>query len=255
MSNDTFQYPFSYRLYWHSTECFFYPYSGDFVTQDINVCWRIWQMVLQYPIMMHTDLLFFLLYYVASLYPYSSELPHWHLPGNRQIVPVPVYWGCFTNVSWALPKYSLEICVLQKSYLLRGFQAETLYVCPKSCFWCTYIVSAWNYLHIYDFWQWIYLRDYIRVLHCYGRIIYMNPSRIMIQPQQVNVHISWIYCLSNANALDIQHLALSHQYSYVNIINETLYIICHHRGHYLDYYPCAIFLTKITATHLKTGHP
>ena len=65
--------------------------------------------------------------------------------------------------------FKLKLCTCVQSH---AFGARTLF-------------SAWNYLHIYDFWQWIYLRDYIRVLHCYGRIIYVNPSRIMIQPQQV----------------------------------------------------------------------
>ena len=40
--------------------------------------------------------------------------------------------GCFTSVS--------QIFVLQKSYFLRDFKAETLYVCPKPCFWHTYKV-------------------------------------------------------------------------------------------------------------------
>ena len=41
-----------------------------------------------------------------------------------------------------LAKIFLKICVLQKSYFLWEFQAETLYVCP--CFGHTYKVSAWN---------------------------------------------------------------------------------------------------------------
>ena len=52
--------------------------------------------------------------------------------------------GHFTNVSQALQNISLKICVLQKSYFLWEFQADTLYVCPKPCFGHTYKVSAWN---------------------------------------------------------------------------------------------------------------
>ena len=40
-------------------------------------------------------------------------------------------WGLFHWRFVSSPKYSLEICVLQKSHFLWAFQAETLFVCPK----------------------------------------------------------------------------------------------------------------------------
>ena len=59
------------------------------------------------------------------------------------------------------PKYSLEICVLRKSYnfLCWEFQAQNLYLCSKPCFGQTYKVSAWNSHHKCDFWCCIFLRD------------------------------------------------------------------------------------------------
>ena len=62
--------------------------------------------------------------------------------------------GCFTNISRA----QQNICVLQKSYFLSEFQAETLHVCP--CFGHMYQVSAWNSHHKCDFWHCIFSRDY-----------------------------------------------------------------------------------------------
>ena len=61
-----------------------------------------------------------------------------------------------------LSKYSLEICVLRKSYFLWEFQAETLYVCPKPCFGQTYKVSAWNSHHKCHFWLNIFARLFWR---------------------------------------------------------------------------------------------
>ena len=64
--------------------------------------------------------------------------------------------GSFTNVFASSPKYSLEICILLKSFFLWEFQAETLYVCPKPCFGHTYKVSAWNSQHKCYFWHCIF---------------------------------------------------------------------------------------------------
>ena len=42
--------------------------------------------------------------------------------------------GVFHQRFASSPKYSLEICILLKSYFLWEFQAETLYACPKPYF-------------------------------------------------------------------------------------------------------------------------
>ena len=87
---------------------------------------------------------------------------------SRIFYPVPTYMtfkvacvpgGCFTNISLALQDI-LEIRALQKSYFLWEFQAETFYVCSKPCFGHTYKVAAWNSHHKYDFWHYVFLRDY-----------------------------------------------------------------------------------------------
>ena len=77
-----------------------------------------------------------------------------------QLIP----WGVFDYRFASSPKCALEICVLQKSYFWWEFQAETLHVCPKPCFRHTCKVSAWNSHQKYDFWHWIFSRDYFREL-------------------------------------------------------------------------------------------
>ena len=67
---------------------------------------------------------------------------------------------CFTNISRGLSRYSLKICVLQKSYFLWEFQAEASYVCQKPCFWHLYKIWAWNSHHKCDFWHCLFLKSY-----------------------------------------------------------------------------------------------
>ena len=76
---------------------------------------------------------------------------HFRIGGGETAPFVPhklYYWkkNC-VYVHWRFvssPKFSLEICVSNKSYFVWEFQAETLYVCPKPSFGQTYEVSAWN---------------------------------------------------------------------------------------------------------------
>ena len=70
------------------------------------------------------------------------------------------YLGSVSLMFYELSKIFSGNLILQKSYVLLEFQAETLYACPKLCFAHTYKVSAWNFHHKCDFWHCIYSWDY-----------------------------------------------------------------------------------------------